>query len=169
MEIELSMCIIVFVSLEMINLLFDPIPFLFLTALVSPILPTPVIVSTILPSPVIVATLLLLPPGRGVAPGDGGAHVLDPRAGWPHEGPCAGGGVSTHLPGHLGRDHPGLGGHQGLAHTARPLVAALLGNLHWGGDRDIGALLHRDVDALLALHLTHDTHWTHDTHETWHP
>ena len=91
------------------------------------------------------------------APGDGGARALDQGAGGPHRGGGAraggGGGVSTHLPGHLGRDHLGLGGHQGLTHPPRPLVAPLLGHLHWTGHRDIGALLHRDVDTLLTLDL----------------
>lgn len=40
-----------------------------------------------------------------------------------------GSGVTAHLPGHLGRHHLGLGGHQGLTHLARLLVALLLG--HW--------------------------------------
>lgn len=61
--------------------------------------------------------------------------------------------MATHLPGYLGRDHLGLGGHQGLTHLPGPLVASLLGYLHWASDRDIGALLHGDVDTLLALDL----------------
>ena len=68
------------------------------------------------------------------------------------------------LLGHLGSDHLGLGGHQGLAHLPWSLVAFLLGHLHWGGDRDIGALLDRDVDTLLTLHLEGDG----DTLLLWH-
>ena len=44
-------------------------------------------------------------------------------------------GVTADLPRHLGRDHLGLGGNQGLTHLARLLVTLLLWNRvvgsHW--------------------------------------
>lgn len=64
--------------------------------------------------------------------------------------------MGTMFLGHLSCDHLGLGGHQGLAHLARSLVAFLLRYLHRGGDGDIGALLDWDVDTLLTLHLEGD-------------
>ena len=61
--------------------------------------------------------------------------------------------VVAHLPGHLGRHHLGLGGHQGLTNLPRLLEALLLGDRLVRRDGD-GLTRLRVVDYLLSEILT---------------